>query len=69
MKNPKKIKTEYEQKLEEFYQIDLEHNAGIGLYDDVGLDTTIMDPEELKNLMGNEYEHVINHFKKTEGTD
>lgn len=38
-------------------------------YDEVGLDTTIMDPEELKQIMGNEFMHVINHFKKTEDTD
>ena len=71
MKNPKKIKTEYEQKLEEFYDFDGDNIQTEYVLDeyDVGLDTTIMDPEELKKLMGNEYEHVINHFKKTEGTD
>lgn len=57
--------TETEYVLDDWLSIDRfmpENNPGP--YDEVGLDTTIRSPEDLKEMMGTEFEHVINHFNK-----
>lgn len=57
------MKTKYEKELEKFYDFDGDDIQTEYVLDeyDVGLDTTIRD---LKEMMGNEYEHVINHINK-----
>lgn len=57
-----KKKSDYEKELEEFY--DFDDDDYDNPYENCGLDTTIRSPEDLKEMMGNEYEHVINHFNK-----
>jgi hypothetical protein len=57
-----KKKSDYEKELEEFYDID--DNNSNDPYKDCGTDTTIRTAEDLAEMMGNEYQHVINHFNK-----
>lgn len=61
------IDTEHNEGIDfeiEYVLDDYDKTVTSAAYDEVGLDTTIMDPEELKQIMGNEFMHVINHFKK-----
>jgi len=60
-------KTKYVKELEEFYQIDEDDYDNP--YENCGVDTTIRTPEELAQVMGNEYQHVINHFTKDTDSD
>jgi hypothetical protein len=57
-----KKKSDYEKELEEFY--DIEDEDYDNPYENCGVDTTIRTPEDLAEVMGNEYQHVINHFTK-----
>ena len=61
-----KKKSDYEKKLEEFFDLDGDDIQTEYVLDeyDVGLDTTIRSVEDLKEMMGTEFEHVINHFNK-----
>jgi hypothetical protein len=57
-----KKKSDYEKELEEFY--DIEDDDYDNPYENCGVDTTIRTPEDLAEVMGNEFQHVINHYKK-----
>ena len=57
-----KKKSDYEKELEEFYDIDEDDYDNP--YENCGNDTTIRTAEDLAEMMGNEYQHVINHFNK-----
>jgi hypothetical protein len=60
------IGLDYEKELEKFYGFDgdnIQTEYVLNEYD-VGLDTTIRSVKDLKEMMGNEYQHIINHLNK-----
>lgn len=72
-----KVKSEYEKRLDEFYDLDDEPNDYFKrkLEDDRAFrrvwDTMVNDPnevEKLKELFGTEFEHINNHFLKIKNT-
>ncbi len=53
-----------EKKTNQEQDIKIDDNNSNDPYKDCGTDTTIRTPEDLAEMMGNEYQHVINHFNK-----